>query len=199
MLEKPILESFIYIVKILKVSYYSCSSILASLWKSGVQTWEYLAHSSNFSAGWKSLSYILNVFLHGRPALALSYLPLKESVGLISIKLSSPVFPVNLCILRHSRSQAVLIRSGLIYSEPGVLCLARTAPLHSRSPFGKPNGWLTRQDALLHPLTAHWRITTASREEGSASTLLANSLRPTVNRHCTQVSTCYVHWTNSRR
>lgn len=62
MLEKPILESFIYIVKILKVSYYSCSSILASLWKSGVQTWEYLAHSSNFSAGWKSLSYILNVF-----------------------------------------------------------------------------------------------------------------------------------------
>lgn len=114
MLEKTILESFIYIVKILKVSYYSCSSILASLWKSGVQTWEYLAHSSNFSAGWKSLSYILNVvFLHGRPALALSYLPLKESVGLISIKLSSPVFPVNLCILRPSRSQAVLIRSGL--------------------------------------------------------------------------------------
>lgn len=114
MLEKTILESFIYIVKILKVSYYSCSSILASLWKSGVQTWEYLVHSSNFSAGWKSLSYILNVvFLHGRPALALSYLPLKESVGLISIKLSSPVFPVNLCILRPSRSQAVLIRSGL--------------------------------------------------------------------------------------
>lgn len=42
----------------------------------------------------------------GRPAgcLAFSYSPLKDSVGLISIKLSPPVFPVIRCMVTSSRN-----------------------------------------------------------------------------------------------